>query len=151
MIKGRREGAEEKERKGVDTDKGRWPRSGDPSAVFSLYVQFFAIPWTAAHQASLSMGFFRQEYWSGLPPPPGDLSDPGIELASPALQVDSLPLSHLGSLEVQEEPPIWALNLVPIAWRNRESWEIKLRNTDLDLIWKETAIHSAYLSPSVLL
>ena len=54
-----------------------------------------------AHQAPiLSMEFFRQEYWSGLPfPPPGDLPHPGIEhasLVSPALQVDSLPLSHLG-------------------------------------------------------
>ena len=44
------------------------------------------IPWTAGHQAPLSMGFPRQEYWSGLPfPPPGDLPDPGIELVSPAL------------------------------------------------------------------
>ena len=46
-------------------------------------------PWTVACQASLSMGFSRQEYWTGLPfPPPGDLFDPGIEpasLASPAL------------------------------------------------------------------
>ena len=42
-------------------------------------------------------GFFRQEYWSGLPfPPPGDLPDPGIERMSPAL-TDSLPLSHQGS------------------------------------------------------
>jgi len=41
------------------------------------------------------MGFSRQEYWSGLPcPPPGDLPDPGIEPTSPALQVDSLSLSH---------------------------------------------------------
>jgi len=41
------------------------------------------------------VGFFRQEYWSGLPfPPPGDLLDPGIKLASPAWQADSLPLSH---------------------------------------------------------
>ena len=39
--------------------------------------------WTIAHQASLSMGFFRQEYWSGLPfPPPGNLHDPGIEPSS---------------------------------------------------------------------
>ena len=46
----------------------------------------FANPWTVAHQAPLSMGFPRQEYWSGLPwPPPGDLPDPGIELLSPAL------------------------------------------------------------------
>ena len=48
-----------------------------------------ATPWTVAHQAPLSMGFFRQEYWSGLPcPPPGDLPNPGTEpmsLASPTL------------------------------------------------------------------
>ena len=45
-----------------------------------------------ARQASLSMGFPRQEYWSGLPfPSPGDLPDPGIKPGSPALQVDSLP------------------------------------------------------------
>ena len=44
-----------------------------------------------AHQAPLSMGFPRQEYWSGLPfPPPGDLPDPGIEPGSPALQTESL-------------------------------------------------------------
>jgi len=45
-----------------------------------------AIPWTAAHQAPLTMGFSREEYWSGLPfPSPGDLPNPEIELASPAL------------------------------------------------------------------
>ena len=48
-------------------------------------------------QAPLSMGFFRQEYWSGLPfLSPGNLPGPGIEPTSPALQVDSLPLSHWG-------------------------------------------------------
>ena len=51
-------------------------------------------PWTAAYQAPLSMGFSRQEYWSGLPcPPPEDLPNPGIEptsVMSPALQGDSL-------------------------------------------------------------
>ena len=51
-----------------------------------------ATPWTVVRQAPLSMGFFRQEYWSGLPcPPPGDLPNPGIEPRSPALQADSLP------------------------------------------------------------
>ena len=51
-----------------------------------------------AHQAPLSMEFSRQVYWSGLPcPPPGDFSNPGIKPAAPALQVDSLPLSHQGS------------------------------------------------------
>ena len=43
-------------------------------------------PWTIVRRASLSMGFARQEYWSGLPfPSPGDLPDPGIELMSPIL------------------------------------------------------------------
>ena len=48
-------------------------------------VQLFATPWTVAHQAPLSMGFSRQEYWSALPfPTPGDLPHPGIKLASPS-------------------------------------------------------------------
>ena len=48
-------------------------------------------PWTGAHQAPLSVGFSRQEYWSGLPcPSPGDLPDPGIKPQSPAFQADSL-------------------------------------------------------------
>ena len=55
-------------------------------------------PWTVARQAPLSMGFSRQEYWSGLPcPPPGNLPNPGIESASPGLPADSLLLSHEGS------------------------------------------------------
>ena len=55
-------------------------------------------PWTVASQAPLSMGFSRREYWSELPcPPPGDLPDPGIEPRSPALQAESLLLSHWGS------------------------------------------------------
>ena len=60
-----------------------------------------AIPWTVARQAPLSMGFFKADYWSGLPcPAPGDLPNPGIEptfLTSPALVAGSLPLSHLGA------------------------------------------------------
>ena len=45
------------------------------------HVQLFTTLWTVAYQTSLSMGFSRQEYWSGLPcPPPGDLHDPRIEL-----------------------------------------------------------------------
>ena len=55
-------------------------------------VQLFATPWTVAYQAPPSMGFSRQECWSGLPfPSPGDLPDPGIEPRSPALQADALP------------------------------------------------------------
>ena len=49
-------------------------------------VRLFATPWTVAHQVPLSMGFSRQEYWSGLPfPSPGNLPDPEIEPGSPAL------------------------------------------------------------------
>ena len=55
-------------------------------------VQLFAIPWTVACLAPLSMEFSRQEHWSGLPiPSPGDLPDSGIKPWSPATQVDSLP------------------------------------------------------------
>ena len=65
------------------------------------HVKLFETQWPVAHQAPLSMGLSRQEYWSGLPcPPPGDLPDPGIKPTSPtspALQVDSLPLSHQGT------------------------------------------------------
>ena len=51
-----------------------------------------------------SVGFSRQEYWSGLPcPPPGDLPNPGMEPVSPALQVNSLSLSHLGSQRRREQ------------------------------------------------
>ena len=57
---------------------------------------------SVAHQAPQSVGFPRQEYWSGLPfPTPGDLPDPGIKpvsLESPALEAGALPLSHQGSL-----------------------------------------------------
>ena len=61
-------------------------------------IRLFATPWTVAYQASLSMGFSRQEYWSGLPfPSPGDLPNPGIESRSPALQIDSLPSEPSGS------------------------------------------------------
>ena len=71
------------------------------------HVRLFATLWTIAHKAPLSMGFFRQEYYSALPfPPPGGLPHPGIKPASPlsfALQADSLrdeplrkpPLKHI--------------------------------------------------------
>ena len=54
-------------------------------------VQLFVIPWTVAYQATLSMEFSRQDYWSGLPfPSPGDASYPGSKPRSPALQADAL-------------------------------------------------------------
>ena len=56
-----------------------------------IRVRLFATPWTVARQAPLSVGFSRQEYWSGLPfLSPGDLSNPGVESGSPALQANTL-------------------------------------------------------------
>ena len=61
------------------------------NSLQSNHVRLFAIPWTVACQASLSMEFSRQEYWCGQPfPSPGNLPDPRIKPRSPALQADSL-------------------------------------------------------------
>ena len=66
-----------------------------------IIVQLFATLWTVAYQAPLSMGFSRQEYWSGLPfPSPGDLPNAGIKPGSSALQADTLTSDTLTS-----EPP----------------------------------------------
>ena len=63
-------------------------------AVIKSYL--FATPWTVAQPAPLSVGFSRQEYWSGLPlPPPGGLPDPGIKPTSPAL---------IGGFFITEQP-----------------------------------------------
>ena len=60
-------------------------------------VGLFATPWTVAYQAPTSMGFSRQEYWSGSPfPSPGDLPKPGIKPRSPALKADALPFELPG-------------------------------------------------------
>ena len=66
-------------------------------------VRYSATPWTVAHQAPLSMGFSRQEYWSRLPCPP-----PGTEpesLVSPALQVNSLPIEPSGKPNLNKNRP----------------------------------------------
>ena len=64
-------------------------------------VRLFVTPWTVAYQASLSMGFSRQEYWSELPfPSPGDLPDPGIEPGSPASEADALTSEPSGKLPI---------------------------------------------------
>ena len=70
------------------------------------HVQFFGTPCTMAHQAPLSMGFPRQEYWSGLPfPTPGDFLTQGSTPCLLYQQVDSLPLSHQGS-------PLFSLHII---------------------------------------
>ena len=82
----------------------------------------FVTLWTVAHQAPLSMGFSRQEYWSGPPfPSPEDLADPGIKPKFPALQTDSLlseppgkPCSHKYGLLIKgDSPPLIPLPLHP--------------------------------------
>ena len=97
---------------------------------FSL-IRLLASLWTGAHQASLSLGFSQQEYWSGLPcPPPGDLPDPGIESASPlapAWQADSLLLSHLGS-------PFIALSLLFISAIELSTFDLFLFNVSTSLL-----------------
>ena len=94
--------------------------------VSCLVVSDSAIPWTVAHQAPLSMGFPRQEYWSGLPfPSPGDLPNPGIKPLSPALPMGSLPLSHQGSLrDVTHNNKVLSRNLEVFGSQmmNYKSW-----------------------------
>ena len=64
---------------------------GGGGGLFAKSCPTLVTPWTVAHQAPLSVGFSRQEYWSGLPfPSPGDLPNPGIEPGPPALQADPL-------------------------------------------------------------
>ena len=68
-------------------------------------VQFFATPWTVAYQAPPSMGFSRQEYWSGLPSPsPEDLPNPRIKSRSPTLQADALLSESPGKPYICEYP-----------------------------------------------
>ena len=96
------------------------------SSVQSLSrVQLFVTPWTVAYQAPLSMGFSRQECWSGLPfPSAGDLPDPGIKPGSPALQADALPSEPPGkpwcikTLLVYKNNRFWVLILYPEALLN---------------------------------
>ena len=73
-----------------ETPKSHLTANGGGGGLVAKSCPTLATPWTVARQAPLSMGFSRQEYWSGLPlPSPGDLTDPGIEPVSPALQAES--------------------------------------------------------------
>ena len=99
---------------------------------------FFATPWTVACQAPLSMGYSRQEHWSWLPfPSPGDLPKPGIKAASPALQVDSLPLNH-------QRSPMHPFTLPQRYNGTRIDWKKSILNFNKHRF-------SAYNTPSTLL
>ena len=81
------------------------------------HVWLFATPWTAAHQAPLSMGFSRQEYCSGLPcPSPGDLPDPGIESGSPECRQILYCLSCQGSLQLGTGLPGYLVRVSQSMW-----------------------------------
>ena len=94
-------------------------------------------PMDYSRQAALSVGFFRQEYWSGLSfPAPGDLPDPGIEPGSPTLQADALPSephelysnSNLNTLAVRTEArrqlvETLYFRMPPEKWINTQQWQ----------------------------
>ena len=81
-----------------------WQSKLKRMSVWSLSpVWLFVTPWVAAHQDPLSVGFSRQEYWSGLPfPAPEDLPEPRAEPMSPALRACSLPTEPSGKPQVEE-------------------------------------------------
>ena len=81
--------------------------------------RLFVTPWTVAFQAPPSMGFSRQEYWSGVPSPsPGDLPDLGIKPWSPTLQADSLPSEPQGKLNLYNKSQQIAVMSVPLPKQN---------------------------------
>ena len=85
-----------------------------------------AIPWTVFHQAPLSMGFSRQEYWSGLPfPSPGDVPDQGIKPRSPTLQADALPFDLPGKPQKSSKG---------YSYKEREIW--RDRHTEENAMWR---------------
>ena len=87
-------------------------------------AQLFVIQWTIACQAPLSMGFSRQEYWSGLPcSPPGDLPNPGIKPTFPTLQADSSPSEPPGK-------PQWNITHPQKGTLIRTSFLIRWMNLD---------------------
>ena len=91
------------------------------------HVRLFATPWTVVCQTPPSMGFSRQEYYSGLPfPSPGDLPNPGIEPRSPALWADAFTLWAIR--EVQKNTPNVRINAgwhsVSMTSHNREWWAL---------------------------
>ena len=100
----------------------------------------FATPWTIGYNAPLSMGFLRQEYWSGFPLPSlGHLPDPGIKPGSPALQADSLPLELPGKPIRRIYFPLYChvlSVLTPLS-------EI----TEFSSTWVNIKVSSQYLSP----
>ena len=119
------------------------------------HVWLFATPWTVAYQAHPSMGFSRQECWSGLAfPSPGDLPDPGIKPRSPVLQADALPSEPPGkpmekSLflpQFSHFPWINDLHIVPKLWipefGGKKCWSWSFSLTASLFLWRNTFLRS---------
>ena len=88
-------------------------------------------PMAVAHQAPPSMGFSRQEYWSGLPfPSPGDLPNSGIKPGSPALQADSSPSDSLGKLLWHSQRRKNKINEIQVPGTQKDSGSISFKSTD---------------------
>ena len=97
-------------------------------------VRLFATPWTVSYQTPPSMGFSRQEYWSGLPfPSPGDLPDPGVEPRSPALQADTLTSEPLGKPQSGDKSFTSIMRKLMSCLQNKLSY-VNEKNTYLFLV-----------------
>ena len=100
----------------IHTYKPGSPHQSESESEVAQLCLTLCDPWTVAHHAPPSMGFSRQEYWSGLPfPSPGDLPDPGIEFRSPTLQADALTSAPPGKplntrIQSLRKPPIETQN-----------------------------------------
>ena len=120
-----------------------WTKGWKSESVSCSAVSDSVTPWTVAHQAPLRMEFFRQKYWSELPfSSPGDLSYPGIEPGSPALQADLYCLSH------QRSPPprivnglilcIWGCKWRGERYKQEKPYLVRSRNQKWELkVWSE--------------
>ena len=84
-------------------------------------VRLFATLWIVAHQAPLSMGFFRQEYWSGLPfPPPGDITNPGVK---PASLTSPVLVGRFFTTSATWDALIWAQRSLQFRKGLRDGWK----------------------------
>ena len=121
------------------------------------HVWLFVTPWTVACQAPLSLGFSRQEYWSGLPfPSIGDLPDPGIKPGSPALQADSTIWAtreaHIGHIyiytyQIRSDQSLIRVWLFATPWIAARQASLSITNTrsSLRLMSIESVMPSSHL------
>ena len=119
------------------------------------HVRLFATPWTVAHQAPLSMGFSRQEYWSRLPcPPPGDLYNPALKPVFPAasaLQADFLLLNQRGSphWSIRSDQSLSRVWLFATPWIAAHQASLSITNSQSSL--RLMSIESVMLSSHLII